>query len=112
MSMSASTSPPERRDRRLKERVQVTVSVSNSLVATRCPTGPLSIPDYSVQVWLFPKSAHPQPVTGGDISAAWRLMTSSGPVFVKTGPASSFDMFCGGSSRANGARGAGRYPCA
>ncbi len=39
------------------------------------------------------KSAHPQPVSGGDISAAWRLETSRGPVFVKTGPASSLDMF-------------------
>ena len=38
-------------------------------------------------------SAHPQPVGGGDISAAWRLETSAGHVFVKTGPASSFDMF-------------------
>jgi fructosamine-3-kinase len=37
--------------------------------------------------------AHPQPVSGGDISAAWRLETSAGQVFVKTGPASSFDMF-------------------
>jgi fructosamine-3-kinase len=39
------------------------------------------------------ESAHPQPVSGGDISAAWRLETSSGPVFLKTGPASSRDMF-------------------
>jgi protein-ribulosamine 3-kinase len=38
-------------------------------------------------------SAHPQPVGGGDISAAWRLETSAGRVFVKTGPASSSDMF-------------------
>ena len=31
----------------------------------------------------------PRPVSGGDISAAWRV----GDVFLKTGPASSFDMF-------------------
>ena len=31
----------------------------------------------------------PQPVTGGDISAAWRV----GNLFLKTGPASSYDMF-------------------
>jgi fructosamine-3-kinase len=35
----------------------------------------------------------PRPVGGGDISAAWRLETVEGPVFVKTGPASSSDMF-------------------
>jgi fructosamine-3-kinase len=39
------------------------------------------------------EAAHPQPVGGGDISAAWRLETSAGPVFLKTGPASSYDMF-------------------
>lgn len=37
--------------------------------------------------------APPRPVSGGDISAAWRLETGSGAVFLKTGPASSFDMF-------------------
>ena len=31
----------------------------------------------------------PRPVSGGDISAAWRV----GDLFLKTGPASSFDMF-------------------
>jgi len=31
----------------------------------------------------------PQPVSGGDISAAWRI----GDVFLKTGPVSSYDMF-------------------
>lgn len=35
----------------------------------------------------------PLPVGGGDISAAWRLESDSGTVFLKTGPASSFDMF-------------------
>ncbi len=39
------------------------------------------------------QGAHPQPVGGGDISAAWRLETNAGHVFVKTGPATSFDMF-------------------
>ncbi len=37
--------------------------------------------------------AAPQPVGGGDISAAWRVATDSGAVFLKTGPASSLDMF-------------------
>ena len=37
--------------------------------------------------------AAPTPVGGGDISAAWRLETTSGAVFLKTGPGSSFDMF-------------------
>ncbi len=37
--------------------------------------------------------SQPQPVGGGDISAAWRLETNAGSVFVKTGPASSYDMF-------------------
>lgn len=35
----------------------------------------------------------PRPVGGGDISAAWRLESDAGSVFVKTGPASSHDMF-------------------
>ena len=35
----------------------------------------------------------PRPVGGGDISAAWRLETEDRPLFLKTGPASSFDMF-------------------
>lgn len=34
-----------------------------------------------------------RPVGGGDISAAWQLETGDRPVFLKTGPASSFDMF-------------------
>jgi fructosamine-3-kinase len=34
-----------------------------------------------------------RPVGGGDISAAWRAESAEGPVFVKTGPASSYDMF-------------------
>lgn len=37
--------------------------------------------------------AAPRPVGGGDISAAWRLETGSGAVFLKTGPSSSIDMF-------------------
>ena len=35
----------------------------------------------------------PRSVGGGDISAAWRLETDEFPVFVKTGPPSSADMF-------------------
>ena len=38
-------------------------------------------------------AASPQAVSGGDISAAWRLETNDGAVFLKTGPASSYDMF-------------------
>ncbi len=37
--------------------------------------------------------ARPHPVGGGDISAAWRLASSDGDVFVKTGPPSAGDMF-------------------
>ncbi len=37
--------------------------------------------------------AQPQPVGGGDISAAWRLTSPEGDVFVKTGPPSAGDMF-------------------
>ncbi len=37
--------------------------------------------------------ARPRPVGGGDISAAWRLDAADGPVFLKTGPASSYEMF-------------------
>lgn len=37
--------------------------------------------------------ATPRPVGGGDISAAWRLEARPHPVFLKTGPASSHDMF-------------------
>jgi fructosamine-3-kinase len=35
----------------------------------------------------------PRAVGGGDISAAWRFESAEGSVFVKTGPASSYDMF-------------------
>lgn len=35
----------------------------------------------------------PRPVGGGDISAAWRLESEDGSVFLKTGPASSAEMF-------------------
>jgi fructosamine-3-kinase len=38
-------------------------------------------------------AASPRPVGGGDISAAWRLETKDAAVFLKTGPASSYDMF-------------------
>jgi fructosamine-3-kinase len=37
----------------------------------------------------------PRSVGGGDISAAWCLETGEGPVFVKTGPATAYDMFSG-----------------
>jgi len=37
--------------------------------------------------------AEPRPVAGGDISAAWRLDGAAGSVFLKTGPASSYEMF-------------------
>ena len=39
------------------------------------------------------EGAEPRPVTGGDISAAWRLDSAAGSVFLKTGPASSYEMF-------------------
>jgi len=35
----------------------------------------------------------PHPVTGGDISASWRGGARASPVFLKTGPASSYEMF-------------------
>lgn len=35
----------------------------------------------------------PAPVTGGDISAAWRLKTTSGDLFVKTSPPQFHDMY-------------------
>ena len=35
----------------------------------------------------------PRPVGGGDISSAWRIRADDKPVFLKTGPASSYDMF-------------------
>jgi fructosamine-3-kinase len=37
--------------------------------------------------------AQPQPVGGGDISAAWRLTSPDGDIFVKTGPPSAGEMF-------------------
>ena len=37
--------------------------------------------------------ATPSTVSGGDISSAWRLATENGDVFIKTGPASSAEMF-------------------
>jgi len=39
------------------------------------------------------KDAEPRPVSGGDISAAWRLDSAADSVFLKTGPASSYEMF-------------------
>ncbi len=36
---------------------------------------------------------YPVAVGGGDISAAWQLESSSGPVFLKTGPRDAADMF-------------------
>ena len=39
------------------------------------------------------ESQSPRPVSGGDISAAWRLETDHGAVFLKTGPSESCDMF-------------------
>jgi len=38
-------------------------------------------------------SGEPHARTGGSISDAWRLDTDRGPVFIKTGPASQFEMF-------------------
>jgi fructosamine-3-kinase len=38
-------------------------------------------------------NAAPRPVSGGDISSAWRLDVAESPVFLKTGPASSYEMF-------------------
>jgi protein-ribulosamine 3-kinase len=35
----------------------------------------------------------PTPVSGGDINAAWRLATTSGELFIKTGPSSAEEMF-------------------
>ena len=35
----------------------------------------------------------PTPVSGGDISAAWRLSTTDGDLFIKTGPPSAAEMF-------------------
>ena len=35
----------------------------------------------------------PTPVSGGDISAAWRLATGDGDLFIKTGPLSAVEMF-------------------
>ena len=39
------------------------------------------------------EGADARPVSGGDISAAWRLDSPAGSVFLKTGPASSYEMF-------------------
>ena len=37
--------------------------------------------------------ATPRPVSGGDISSAWRLDAPGQSIFIKTGPASSYEMF-------------------
>ncbi len=42
-----------------------------------------------------PDEPRAQAVGGGDISAAWRIDSPDGAVFLKTGPASSYDMFAG-----------------
>ncbi len=39
------------------------------------------------------KSVDAHAVGGGDVSAAWRIDTDSGPAFIKTAPVSAFDMF-------------------
>jgi fructosamine-3-kinase len=39
------------------------------------------------------RAATPRPIGGGDISAAWRFDTGHRDVFLKTGPASSVEMF-------------------
>jgi protein-ribulosamine 3-kinase len=39
------------------------------------------------------QDAAPIPVSGGDISAAWRCATESDNIFIKTGPSSAADMF-------------------
>ena len=45
------------------------------------------------KVGIDSRGQRPRPVSGGDISAAWRLQTTGGDLFLKTGPATSFDMF-------------------
>ncbi len=42
---------------------------------------------------IHSRGQQPRPVSGGDISAAWRLQAAGGDVFLKTGPASSLHMF-------------------
>jgi len=54
--------------------------------------------------------ASPRPVGGGDISAGWRLETSGGAVFAKTGPASSFAMFSAEAEGLEALAGPGRVP--
>ncbi|MEJ2256197.1 MAG: fructosamine kinase family protein [Woeseiaceae bacterium] len=58
------------------------------------------MPDWSSIIKALGKSGvsvvdgpQPRAVAGGDISAAWRLETEERPLFLKTGPASSYDMF-------------------
>jgi len=41
------------------------------------------------------RDSEPQPVSGGDISAAWHLVADSGDVFIKTGPPAAAEMFAG-----------------
>jgi fructosamine-3-kinase len=49
-----------------------------------------SLEDNGVQVT---DERSPTPVSGGDISAAWRLATADGDLFIKTGPPSASDRF-------------------
>lgn len=57
------------------------------------------MPDWSAlietlrAVGIVLSAARPQPVGGGDVSAAWRITTDRGPVFLKTGPAAGESMF-------------------
>jgi len=58
------------------------------------------MPDWSILFQeLETKGVHvspdtlPTPVSGGDISAAWRLTSTDGDLFIKTGPGSSENMF-------------------
>jgi fructosamine-3-kinase len=50
-----------------------------------------SLEEHGVRV--FNDTVPPIPVSGGDISAAWRLATTEGHLFIKTGPLSTAEMF-------------------
>jgi len=63
------------------------------------PGGP-DMPDWSpIYQQLYDEGVRlrgdpvPTPVSGGDISAAWRLATDDGDLFMKTGPLSAVEMF-------------------
>lgn len=49
-----------------------------------------ALSDYGIPV---DPGSEPRSVGGGDISEAWRLETTDGPLFLKVGNANSFDMF-------------------